>query len=316
MGNSILAIILGIVSYSMLNIGLVLEKKGADELPKIEGQSFFSNMKNFLTNKTWVTGLLLTSVQFGIFAIALDLGSLSLVTPLLGVGLIVLMIFSHFYLKEKITKDVIIAMVLIVISVIIIGVTNSDEEIIYSLEEINVLFANINSIIFFIIIILIIVIPVLISIKNSLYKADMVFGFASGISAGLATIFTKATMAGIDTNDFIGSITISMGQWSWWLFIIIFSVGNTISMSMQNVGFQNGKSTTVNTLYTAMGLIIPIFGGIILFSEWSSLTPMLIIIKCIAIIVILIGVVILLGSRNIEVAVTSSIEKDTVEKIE
>jgi len=102
MGNTPLAIILGITAYSLLYIGLVLEKKGASMLPKIEGTGFFQNIKNLLTNKIWMLGLILTSNQWWLYAMALDLGSLSLVTPLLGVGLVVLVIFSYFYLKESV----------------------------------------------------------------------------------------------------------------------------------------------------------------------------------------------------------------------
>jgi drug/metabolite transporter (DMT)-like permease len=293
MGNTPLAIILAITAYALLYIGLVLEKKGASMLPKIEGQGFFQNIKNFLTNKIWMLGLILTSIQWWLYAIALKEGSLSLVTPLLGVGLVVLVIFSFFYLKEPITKVELIAMTAVIIGVVILGTTNPNTEPEYTIEQANGFLAQPNSIIFIIILILGIIIPVLYSVSRKYKQADIIFGIASGIAAGLGNIFTKIMMTGIVNSDLLNSILFIITQIVWWLYVVFAIGGNTISMVLSQIGFQKGKSIVVTPLYSVFSLIIPVFGGVIIFSDWVSLDIGIIIAKVISLVIIIVGVGIL-----------------------
>lgn len=293
MANSALAIFYAIISYSMLNIGLCLQKKGAASLPNIEGESLVANIKNFLSNREWIIGFTLTCVQWIFYAMAIDLGSLSLVTPMIGIGLVVLVVFSYFYLKEPISKPIIIGIVGITIGAIILGLTNPNEEPTYTLAQINALFTEFPSILFIILTLAGTAVPIVISISRGFKNADVIFGLASGVFGGLGGILSKGLMGGIDMGDPIGSILVSIGVFSWWLYAIGTIVSNTTSMILQQFGYQKGKAVIVAPLFSVMGVIYPVFGGIVIFSEWGELDTSLIALKIVAIMIILIGVAIL-----------------------
>jgi multidrug transporter EmrE-like cation transporter len=288
-----LAILLGAISYSMLNIGMGLQKKGAAELPKIEEQGFFKNLKNFLTNKYWLIGFILVNVPFILFSIAVDIGQLSIVTPTMGVGLIVLVLFSVFYLKEQITKKEIIAIVTIIIGVVILGATNTNVTIEYTLTEINDLLLETGSIIFLVVATVLMFILVLISIIRKFALADIMFGIAAGIASGIGVIFTKGFMGGLDTQNLWGSLKVSAVLWYWWLHLGLLLLYNLISTIFPQVGFQKGKAVVVTPLFSITALTTPIIGGIIIFSEWDGITPGFLAAKIIALTLILIGVILL-----------------------
>lgn len=289
----LLAIFLAILAYSMVNIGMALEKKGAAELPHIEEQSFFQNVKNFLKNKFWLIGFILTNIQWVFFLIALEYGSLSLVTPMMGVGLVVLVIFSYFYLKEPISKLEIIGIVCIIIGVVILGATNPKEETFYTLDEMISKLSSLGSITFFIVSTILASLLVIISIFRKFSFADIAFGFSGGIASGIGVIFSKVFMSGIDFANFGGSFLVSVIRWEWWIFLLILAAFNAISMVLPLVGFQRGKAIIVTPIFAILGLITPVIGGIIIFSEWSALSAGYIIAKICALVILVVGVTIL-----------------------
>jgi hypothetical protein len=91
-----LGIIIAIIAYSMYNIGMALQKKAASSLPNIENTSLKGNLKNFLSNKIWLLGFIMATVQWYIYLIALPMAPLSVLSSMMGVGLVVLVVFSIF----------------------------------------------------------------------------------------------------------------------------------------------------------------------------------------------------------------------------
>ena len=287
-----LAILFGILSYSMLNIGLVLEKKAAAELPAVEKHSFFSNIKNFLTNKVWLFGFLLTSVQWFLFLIALQFGSVSLVTPMMGIGLAVLVLFSVFFLKEKISIKELAGMVCTIVGVVILGAT-SLEETTYSLDELNQRLGSLEGIIFLGAMAVFMAIFILFSALRKFAFADIAFGFSGGVASGVGVLFSKAFSSAIDFSDFKNSFIIAVHHWEWWLYLVLLLAFNILSTALPQVGFQKGKAIIVSPLFSVSALVTAVIGGVIVYSEWSNLSIGFIIGKIVALVVTITGIVIL-----------------------
>ena len=243
-----LAIIFAIISYSMLNIGFALQKKAAANLPKIEEQSTWQNLKNFLTNKTWLLGFFLLNAQWIFFLYALEWGSLSLVIPMAGVGLIVLVIFSYFYLKEPITKPEIIAILGIISGVIILGVTSSESEPTYSLIEMNDFLKQTTAIIFIVVFTAIMIGMVLFSINKKISVSGILYGLASGVASGLGVIFTKAVTGGFDSSNFWITFVDALKNWIWWIYLALLLLFNIASTIFLQYGYQKSKVVIVLNL--------------------------------------------------------------------
>jgi multidrug transporter EmrE-like cation transporter len=234
MSNIILAICLGILSYSMLNIGMGLQKKGAATLPKIEQESFGRNIKNFFTNKVWVIGFILVQSQWVLLTLALEMGSLSIVTPLMSVGMIALVIFSYFYLKEPISKVEGAGIVAIVVGIVLSGITNVEKGEQETLEVVLDCFANTFGIIYLAVIFVFSVVLILLSILRKFANADVLFGIAAGITDGLGAIFLKAYMGGADFKD-ASVIQAAALRWEWWVLFVLMIIFNATATSYLQV---------------------------------------------------------------------------------
>ncbi|NHJ33050.1 MAG: hypothetical protein FK732_09310 [Asgard group archaeon] len=288
-----LAIIFAILSYSMLNIGFVLQKKAAAALPKIEEQSTWQNLKNFLTNKTWLLGFILINVQWFLFLFAVEFGSLSLVTPMAGVGLIVLVIFSYFYLKEPIKMPEIFGILSIIAGVVILGAVSSESEPTYTLIEMNGFLKQSSAIIFIIVFTVIMIGMVLFSLIKKIPIIGALFGLASGLASGLGVIFTKAVTGGFDTSNFWLTFVDALKQWEWWIYFILLLGFNITSTIFLQLGYQKSKAVIVSPLFSMASLVTPVIGGLVIFSEWQSNSIGTIIGKSIALTLITIGILLL-----------------------
>ncbi|MHA1188636.1 MAG: hypothetical protein ACTSSK_17615 [Candidatus Heimdallarchaeota archaeon] len=221
------------------------------------------------------------------FSIALTIGELSIVAPMMGVGLVALILFSVFYLKEKISAKEIIAIVIIIAGIVVLGATSINEPADYLLEDITNLLLNNGSIIFLVVATVLMFLLVIFSIVRKFALADIMFGIAAGIASGIGVIFTKGFMTGLKGNNFSEiwqSLKTSVVLWVWWFYLGLLLVYNIISTIFPQVGFQKGK---------AAALLTPIIGGIIIFSEWDGLNPGILAAKIIAIVLVLIGVILL-----------------------
>lgn len=282
----VLAIFLGILAYSVLNIGLVLEKKGADNVPPIEDTGAIQNVKNFFGNKIWLIGFLLTNLQWVIYFAAVALAPLSVIAPMLGFGLIVLAIFSRYYLKEKIEKVEIMSMGAIIGGITIIGIT-ALEETPRTLEQMWGLFAQPSAMIFLLGISVAAGILCVYSIKGDFKLGAIIFGFAAGVGAGIGATFTKGASAGF--SDLLGAA----GNIVFWVMILLMLVGNVVSLVLLQVGFQKGKAVVVGPLFSVLGMILPVLAGVIIFGEWNAQTSLNIGLQVVGIIVIIVGIIIL-----------------------
>lgn len=292
----ILAIFLGILSYSMLNIGMGLQKKAAAELPKIDKTSVGRNFRNFFTSKTWIIGFALVQIQWIPLTFALDLAPISIVTPLMSVGMVALVLFSYFYLKEKISIIEIIGIIAIIIGIVILGITNPNTEVILNLNQICACIVNWEGIVFLSIIFTLSIGLLLLSILRKYKNADILFGISAGITDALGAIFLKAVMGGADFND-PSVLKASAIRWEWWFFMIIMIIFNGTATIYLQVAYQRGKAVIVAPIFAVFAMLTPVLAGVIIFNDWAILiiegTLWKLILKIISLIVIVAGAIIL-----------------------
>ena len=285
----ILAISFGLIAYSALNIGMVLEKKGASTLPQIENTSALDNLKNFLGCKVWVIGVSITSLQVIFLMIALTMAPLSLISPLFGFGLVVLAFFSKLYLNEDINKIEYAGIGVTILGIILLGLFSNPNEINYTVNEIASLFFAPFSLFFFLSIIIFTMIVCTYSILNNYKLAAIIFGFASGIAGAFGNIFMKGVSSGVGQFSLQSTII----NFVWIIMLILSFTGSGFSMMLLQIGFQKGKAVLVAPIYSIIAMIYPTISGIIILGEWSGQLLLNILIQSVGIIIIVLGIIIL-----------------------
>ncbi|MBN1328947.1 MAG: hypothetical protein JXA54_05695 [Candidatus Heimdallarchaeota archaeon] len=291
----IIAIFLQLISASVNFIGMTIQKKAATKIPKISKETgFLKSIKNMLFNKAWIFGLVLNSSSTFFAAGAFALASISIIQPLYGFGLIVLVIFIHFYLKERITHLDILGVIFGVAGIVVIGIAATPTETLdYALMR-N-MFISINSMIFFGVISAIALIAYLVSEKTKRTTSLIFLVISSAIWTSTQNIFNKAVATSIGDLGIIGALFGEAALYSW-SFILMFLFVSTIGIIMLNIAYQNGHGVIILPIWTAIQVIVPVLSGIIIFDEWNpanGLTITDIIITIAGIVIMLISIIIL-----------------------
>ncbi len=288
--DNVLAVLLGILANSIYNIGLVFKKKGACTLPDIEQQSVWQNIKNFARCKVWVFGYLLTIIQWFPLMYAIKIGSLSLVAPTMGIGFIVLILFSWLYLKEPISKVEIFGIFIVITAVISINVVKPTETGNLTLTEMNGFFREWNAIGFLIFFAVLVIILIAVTYGRKYRQAGGLLAMASGLCYAIATIFAKSAVGSLSSGAFRDALR----SWEWYLYLFLMCVGYTVAFSTQQMAFQKGKAIVVSPTLDIMNLLTQVTAGILIFNEWiaiwSTMLPWQKAIKTLSIGLIVVGV--------------------------
>ncbi len=264
----ILAIFLQLISTSVNYIGMTIQKKAATKIPKIGPETGYRrSLKNLIINKAWVFGLGLNASSTFFAAGAFALASITIIQPLYGFGLIVLVIFIRFYLKEKITRLDIFGVLFGVIGIVVIGITAKSLPVV-SYTDLLDLFLHFRGIIFFAVFLSIALISYIVSEKTKKTTSLIFLVISSAIWTSTQNIFNKAVATAVRDAGFIGAFFGEAWLYSW-SFVLLFLLVSIIGIIMLNIAYQQGHGVIILPIWTAIQVVVPVLSGIIVFREWQ-----------------------------------------------
>ncbi|HUC59067.1 MAG TPA: DMT family transporter [Streptosporangiaceae bacterium] len=100
-GLGILVAGLATTSY---NVGLIVEKRALAQMPPIDARHAVSLAKTVLFSPVWLGGFALMLCGFGLQVVALMLAPVSVVQPVLGSGVVILVLLSRLVLRERLGR--------------------------------------------------------------------------------------------------------------------------------------------------------------------------------------------------------------------
>src|SRR4029453_8868355 len=99
------AIVLAILATTCFQGGLVLQKVGADRLPRLGLSVRQGNASPpFIRSPIWLAGIAINTVGWVLLLKALANAPVSIIQPVLGFGLALLALFSAVFLKERLSR--------------------------------------------------------------------------------------------------------------------------------------------------------------------------------------------------------------------
>lgn len=262
-------LLLGIFAYISLYLGKGIQKfaiEGYKDRGKYKGKG-----KN---TGIWIFGTILTSLFMFIQWIALLYAPINIIAPIEGLGLVVLVIFSYFILKESISKSQIFGIILIIIGTIEITLFNENPS--------SVPFNALNFELLTIISIILIAIEIAVFSFSKYYKLKAI-GYISGLIAGTFMAFQTVSKR-------ITAIPNSLLSTA---FIFITLIMAVLTLIMTQYAFTKANANIVVPCTTSSSIILAILIGVISLSEQM-------IVNQIIGVVFLIGGIILLTGFNIE----------------
>lgn len=292
--SHLLCALLAAFGYSLLNVGMALQKRGADEVPSVEEAGAAASVVAFLTNRTWVVGFLLTNVQVLPVWAALGMGPLSLVTPMLGVGLVVLVLFSVFWLREPAGRRIYLGVGLTILGIVVftaIGTLPADPP---DLARMVALAASGRGFALVGLLLLLTLGPTIAAPLVRFRHADVLFGVASGAATAFAMLSAKYMVAALDSTKpaWNAAHPAVLGGFA------VMLAASALSTVVQQVGFQKGRAIILTPIFTVGCVLLPALAGILVFDEWRGLAPEHSVLRIGGLLLLLIGAGLLATART------------------
>jgi len=245
----LIPIIIALSGTCALNIGFLLQKSEASDLPSIKRREILQTLSLVLKCRKWILGTILTSTGWILFLIAISLAPLSVIAPLNNAGVIVLVIFAIIYLKEKLNIYEWIGLAAIILGVLLIPIFSQ----IPTTET-----AIFNSSFVMILTLLIIVSLIILAILQKRFvptKYGVFLGFVSGITGGLGAVYTK--VLSLVFEDIISLIFV----------LSMFLIFQLVSFLTLQTAFQQERATVIVPLFNSFSTLLPVIFGVIAFYE-------------------------------------------------
>ncbi len=262
--NIILGIIIGIISYVTLYMGKGVQKYAIEGFKDEEtGKSKNSGI--------WIFGTMLTGIPVLVQIVALNFAPVNIVAPLEGVGLIALLIFSYYVLKESITKNEIAGVICVLIGTVMttLFITETAEQTV----------ANFNQNLLFILLTILVITELLlivISKLNSYKLGGVILGLTAGTMMAFQTV-TKRISLIIDLQP----------EFSIAFLIVSIVVFAPLTLVFTQYGFAITKANRVIPYFTSASILLATLIGFLVLNE--NIHPM----QIVGIIIIVFGVIFL-----------------------
>ncbi|MCK4847832.1 MAG: EamA family transporter [Candidatus Heimdallarchaeota archaeon] len=245
----LIPIIIALSGTCALNIGFLLQKSDASNLPSIKSSNVLQTFLLVMKCRKWLLGTILTSTGWILFLIAISLAPLSVIAPLGNAGVLVLVVFAIIYLDEKLNFYEWIGLVIIIAGVILIPLFSPP------LTAETLVFDSSFIIILTLVFIMSLLIIAIIQKRIAPTKSGAFLGIASGITAGLGAVYTKVLSLVFEEIFLL------------LLVLTIFLIFQLISFLTLQTAFQRERATVVVPLFNSFSTLLPVIFGVLTFSE-------------------------------------------------
>lgn len=273
-----LALLAAIVATAGNNIGKALQKKGVDGLPPM---SFDKDvLKAYATCKVWLLGVSGDILGAVFTAIALMMASVSAIQPILAAGTVFLVLFSHFYLKERLRAKEWIGVVLAIVGAIGMSATllKGKDRLLFPEAWIAL-----GSVVF--------IIALCEWMIRTHRWVELSSGLQMGISFGFSAVWMRAGMLLAQEHGMpLFGIAGVVGSVFW----------SSLGFYFQTRGLQLGRALVIGTYSTIFGLIVAVLIGLLALNEPFPPTSSGIILRVGSMVLIVVGASMMVGSKEQE----------------
>ncbi len=249
-----ISILLITVCAVFWDIGVVLQKQGADCLPVIAwGKELPKTILACFKNWKWTGGLIASGLGWGVFVYALTFTPVSLARTIQGSGFIILAFFSILFLNHRLKSWEWIGVSVITAGIVALGLSEPPEA------------KTVPTIIYFRLLILlagfIALIVLLYSLKKMLnlgFQWVIIFSIGSGTMLGLGDVSTKTMLNAASQHNYL----LAFGLVAPFLVVCYLSGLMLLSRS-----YQHGRAILVTAVSDFLSRMLTILFGVFALGE-------------------------------------------------
>ncbi len=244
------------------DIGVVLQKKGSDALPRVAwGRELPRTIIAFFKHRLWLGGLVISAAGWGLFAYALNYTPISLARTIQGSGFVILAVFSILFLNHRLTVMEWAGVFIITAGIVALGLSEPPEERTTStILAYPFLFLGGSSVAFLFI---------LYGLKKAFnlgFDWVVIFSIAAGVTLGMGDVFTKTVMTAAGNKSFVAAFGLFAPL------LIVFYLTGQMLLSRS---YQHGRAILVTAVSDFFARVVSILFGVYALGEAFPQSPLL-----------------------------------------
>lgn len=266
-------ILIAFAATTIMNAGLALQKRGVSGLPMLGEEK--GAARALFKDRTWLLGLGGLLLGWGLYLFSTKIAPISVVQPALGMGLVVLALFSVFYLKERIKPIEWASLACMITGMVLLGLSATEETTSVPPNWLLLMLVTAT-------ILALSALAFALSRRGKLgrVRTDSLLGMVSGLFIGIGALYTRAMFLSLDDGQKI----LGFG-----LCLPVLIAANIIGIGIMQRGFQHGKALVVVGLEAVLNKVVAIVGGIIALGESLPSSSSLATMRIVAFVLILFG---------------------------
>jgi len=243
-----LSVLITLIAYTLLSTGFVLMKKGIGWIG-FKGKKDKTFYRNLIL---WIIGFILINVYIVPNTVALKYLATHLVSSMAGWGIIFLIFFSYFILKEKLYRSDYFYTLLIVVSIVFLHFFEYQA----TPEKVNIFVLIVTASLP-----LFLLLPALLRSISKRIRT-ILFAALSGLSVGLIIVMLKVlvTFSGFNVPSYISS--------PYFYLYLFFSLAAFITLQ---VAYKLGPMMTVGPIQYSATIIYPALCSFLVFGKYINL---------------------------------------------
>ncbi|MBN1944035.1 MAG: hypothetical protein JW797_00090 [Bradymonadales bacterium] len=289
MSNTWAGVAIMLCSTSLMNLGMVLQKKAVDRMPPLEKEGVVKGIGLVFRAPLWLAGWLMTTVAIVTNMVALGLADMTVIQPLNGFGMVVLVLFSRWILGERLTPRTLWGIGFAMAGVVLIGLVAAEGRVFGSMGEVFAVYRRGPAIGVLGLFLFLVLVLWWVAIRLRKRWSGILFAFVAACSSVVGLTFSK----GFFTLFTLVGIVATLSVWPSYLLLGLGVSFAVVALFLQQLSFQKGRAVVVTPVFSAFSVILPVITGRWVFGEEIHVPILL------ALVLIVLGVV-LLGSRERE----------------
>jgi drug/metabolite transporter (DMT)-like permease len=236
------------------DVGVVLQKQAADNLPRMElGKDIHKILWAFITSRKWMGGLVISGIGWGLFALALNYTPISLARAIQGSGFVILAFFSILFLDHRLKIWEWAGVITVTAGIVALGLSEPVEN---QTTSIIIPFR------------LILALGISCAACLGIYAARKLFNFgfswvvafsiAAGVLLGMGDVLTKGLLVEAGDNSYLTAFGI-MGPGLIFFYLVGFFILSR--------GYQHGRAILVTGVSDFCARLITIILGVYAMGE-------------------------------------------------
>jgi drug/metabolite transporter (DMT)-like permease len=123
MSGAGLAVVVALAATTAYHLGLIVEKRALGQLPAIDARHALRMLRILLTAPAWLAGFGLMLCGFGLQVVALTHAPVSVVQPILGSGIVMLLVLSRVVLRERLGRLELICVLAMAAAIVVLALS-------------------------------------------------------------------------------------------------------------------------------------------------------------------------------------------------